>query len=429
MFQRSLLAAVLLARLAFAAPALTTIQDVLYMANGVRFNGILTIAWTSFQAADNSNIVAQTTNVNVVNGNLLVQLVPSTTASPAGYYTVTYSSHGQVQYQEQWSVPPSATPLYVRQVRIGTAIIANTSSANNTSAADTGSITEASVTGLVADLAARPLKGPAFAPGAVAVVDASGLIDTAIGNASDCVHVDGSTGPCGMAGASFVDGDTITGNVDGANTLFGLSAVPNPPGSLVFYRNGILQKAGLDFMLNNNSVQFLPASTPQPGDTLLASYRLSPSAGGSTAQAFPSPQVLCSGTGNAITTQNLSSMGACLIPAGLLLPGDRVEVRFDALHAGTAGGFTVALDWGGTTVLQLNAGANETRVTARADASIVATGAQLEFTSWGAVLPFTAGMVTSSDPYTTGLTVNFQASVAALSDSITLVNYTVVRIP
>ncbi len=428
MIQRLLFAAALLARLAVAAPALTTIQDVLYMANGTRFNGSLTISWTSFQAADNSNIITQSMNVMVVDGNLLVRLVPSTNANPAGYYSVTYNSNGQVQFQEQWAVPPSSTPLYVSQVRIGTAASGGSTSGTGTGTG-TGTITESDVTGLVSDLGARPVKGPAFAPGAVAVVDASGLLDSVSGNASDCVHVDGSTGPCGNQAPSFVDGDTITGIVDGSNTTFALSAAPNPPGSLVFYRNGMLQKAGLDFTLNNNSVQFLPASTPQPGDTLLASYRLGGNGSGPAVQSFPNPQVLCSGTGNTVTTQNLSSMGSCLIPAGLLLPGDRVEIRFDSLHGGAANGFSVALAWGGTTVLDRNAAAGDTVVTAHADASIVPTGAQLGFSSWGALLPFAAGVVTSTDAYTAGLLIDFQAEVTAVGDSVTLANYTVVRIP
>jgi hypothetical protein len=429
MFQRSLLAAALLANCAFAGPALTTIQDVLYMANGMRFNGTLMISWTSFQAADNSNIITQATNVTVIDGNLFVRLVPTTNANPAGYYSVTYTSNGQVQFQELWAVPPSSTPLYVRNVRIAPASTGNGSSSSGSTGTGTDPIAESDVTGLVSDLAARPMKGPAFAPGAVAVVDASGLLDSISGNAGDCVHVDGSTGPCGGTSPSFVDGDTITGIVDGSNTTFALSAAPNPPASLVFYRNGILQKAGLDFTLNNNSIQFLPASTPQPGDTLLASYRLSGSAGGSTVQTFPNPEVLCSGTGNTVTSQSLSSMGTCMIPAGLLLPGDRVEIRFDALHAGSAGGFTVALYWGATQVLQQNAATAETRVTARADASIASTGAQLSFTSWGAVLPFGAGVGTATDAYTSGLTIDFQAALAAVGDSMTLANYTVVRIP
>ena len=65
-----LLWAVLTASCALAAPALTTIQDVLYKADGTPFIGTLSISWTSFQAADNSAIATQNTMVTVVNGNL-----------------------------------------------------------------------------------------------------------------------------------------------------------------------------------------------------------------------------------------------------------------------------------------------------------------------------------------------------------------------
>ena len=429
MFSRSLLAAALAARCVLAAPALSTIQDVLYMANGTRFNGSLTIAWTTFQAADNSNVIAQAINVTVVDGNLRVQLAPSTNANPSGYYTVTYTSNGQVQFQELWAVPPSSMPLHVRDVRIGTAGSASPGGTTGGNSADTGAIAESGVTGLVADLAARPVKGAAFAPGAVAMVNASGGIDSVTGNSTDCVHVDGSTAPCGSQAPSFVDGDTLTGIVDGSNASFALSAAPNPAASLVLYRNGMLQKAGLDFALNNNTIQFVAASTPQPGDTLLASYRLTGSATGSPAQAFPTPQVLCSGTGNTISTQNLSSMGSCQIPAGLLLPGDRVEVRFDAAHSGTANGFAVELHWGGTTVLHANGAPGESMIAARADAAVVSAGAQLGFNYWGAMLAFAAGAVNATDAYTSGLVIDFQGEVSQAADSLTLANYTVVRIP
>jgi len=82
MIRRFLLAALLTAAPAFAQPALTTIQDVLYKADGTRFNGTLTISWSSFQSADNADIVMQTLTVKVIDGNLRVQLVPSATARP-----------------------------------------------------------------------------------------------------------------------------------------------------------------------------------------------------------------------------------------------------------------------------------------------------------------------------------------------------------
>ncbi len=52
---------------------------------------------------------------------------------------------------------------------------------------------ESDVAGLVSDLAVRPLKGPGFAPSRAAVINSSGAIDAALGNAGDCVLVDGTS--------------------------------------------------------------------------------------------------------------------------------------------------------------------------------------------------------------------------------------------
>src|ERR1041384_4527078 len=102
MISRSLFAAVWLASSAVAGPPLTTIQDVLYKADGTRFNGIVTISWTSFEALDKSAITTQSTTVKVVDGNLRVQLVPTTTATPAAAYSVKYNSDGRIQFGETW---------------------------------------------------------------------------------------------------------------------------------------------------------------------------------------------------------------------------------------------------------------------------------------------------------------------------------------
>ena len=55
---RTILASALWASAALAAPPLTTIQDVLYKADGTRFNGTVTVSWTSFQASDQSTMLA-----------------------------------------------------------------------------------------------------------------------------------------------------------------------------------------------------------------------------------------------------------------------------------------------------------------------------------------------------------------------------------
>jgi len=427
MIRRTFFAAVCLASAFAAPPRLTTIQDVLYKADGTRFNGILTISWSSFQSVDSATIVTQSTTVKVVEGNLHVQLVPNATSTPPSYYTVTYNSDGRVQFQETWLVPSSAMPVRVRDVRSTTAS-ASTGADTGGSGTTSGPIAESAIVGLVADLAARPLEGAGFAAGRVAYINPLGAIDAVSGDASDCVHVDGSTGACGASATSFVDGDSPAGIVDGANTTFTLSAVPNPASSLAVYRNGILQKAVQDFTATGNVVSFVVADAPQPGDTLLASYRLGGESG-STPQAFPAPQVLCGGNGTATTAISLASVGACVIPAGILSAGDRVEIHFDLAHTGTTSGFTLEVDWAATAILNRAGATSDALVTGRADAAILAAGAQLSAQSWGTVLPFSAGVAASADAYASGLTINFQGKLAQAGDTLTLANYTVVRLP
>jgi hypothetical protein len=52
-----------------------------------------------------------------------------------------------------------------------------------------------------------------------------------------------------------------------------LQAAPLPASSLQISRNGILMKAGLDYVLSANIVTFTSASIPQIGDVLQAAYR------------------------------------------------------------------------------------------------------------------------------------------------------------
>lgn len=437
MIRRSLCAVTLLAGFAAGAPTLTTIQDVLYKADGTLFNGTLTITWNSFQSVDNSDIVSQITTVNVIDGNLLMQLVPSSTATPSILYSVTYNSDGRVQFQENWSVPPSATPLRIQDVRVAGASSASGSGGlggsggGGTAGGLSSAIPESQVTGLLADLAVRPVKGPAFAAGRTAIVDASGLIESATGNATDCMHVDGSSGSCGGATPTFVDGDLPAGIVDGSNATFVLTAVPAPATSLSVYRNGVLQKPALDYTATGNSIQFAIASTPRPGDTLLASYRTGGGAGAATNafSGYSTVQVLCSGTGATITSGTLASLAACTIPAGLLSQGDRIEIRFDYAHGGSAGGFSIETHWGGTTIMHRDAASVEMLAAGRADAGVLASSAQLSSETWGTSLPFSANSAVAADAYANGLTINFMGLVAGGGDTLTLSNFTVVRIP
>ncbi len=275
-------AAVCLVAGLLAAPALTTIQDVIYKADGTKFNGVLQITWTSFTAADTSDIATQSVTVAVTNGYLRVQLAPTTNASPAAVYNVTYNGDGDVQFTETWVVPPSTSPLRVADVR-------STSSTGAAAALTQIQITD--VSGLQTELNIRPTIGTGFAPARSAIIDGSGGIAAASGNLSDCVHVDGSSGPCGsgtvVSGSSgFSDAETPTGVVDGSNATFQLANAPAPAASLALFRNGLALQTGFDFTLSGSAIAFEPTSVPQPGDVLQAFYRIASSTQQSVARAI-----------------------------------------------------------------------------------------------------------------------------------------------
>jgi len=274
---------VALAGVGSATPALTTIEDILYRADGTRFNGTLNITWNNFQSGDNNPIPTQGLTVDVVNGYLKVRLVPTTNASAGANYTVKYSSQGLYFFSETWAVPASTLTLRVRDVRVGTGSVVGAPPPVTTS------VMISDVTGLTNELNIRAMKGTGYVPGRAAVVNSAGMIDSASGNLGDCVHVDGSSGPCGSAGGTssnvaYADSETPSGAVNGVNATFTLLNAPSPAASLELFRNGILMTPGSDFVLSGTTVTFYTWSVPQTGDTIVASYRYA------TATAQPQAQ-------------------------------------------------------------------------------------------------------------------------------------------
>jgi hypothetical protein len=144
---------------------------------------------------------------------------------------------------------------------------------------------------------------------------------------------------------------------------------------------------------------------------------------------FPNPQVLCSGSGAVINTQTFGSIGACVVPAGLLATGDRVEIRFDLEHQGATGGYTFEVRWGGTPVLTRDASAADGFVTGRVDANLAAADTRFGTLSWGSTLPLSAAVASASDSFANGLTIDFRGKVGQAGETLALRNYTVVRVP
>ncbi|MDP8979648.1 MAG: hypothetical protein M3O35_03540 [Acidobacteriota bacterium] len=253
-----------------ALPPLRTVQDTLFLADGSRFNGLATVSWPSFEASDGSSVAAQTLRLQILNGFVRVQLVPTTTALTAATYSVKYNSDGRNQYSETWAVPPGVGLLRISDVRVQGPI-------EVVPPAPSGSIQITDVAGLQNALNIRPAAGSGFSTSRAAVIDSSGGLNAAQGSLSDCLHVDGTAGPCGNASAAslaFVDGEAPSGLLDGVNPSFSFANSPNPTSSLLLYRNGLLQRQGQDFTLAGASITFQAGALPHPGDILVASYRL-----------------------------------------------------------------------------------------------------------------------------------------------------------
>jgi hypothetical protein len=408
---------------------LVTIQDTLFMADGIRFNGTLFIRWNTFDT-NSGTIIQQSRTVVVSNGNLQVQLAANASVpAPANSYSVAYQSDGREQFSEAWTVPQVSRSLKVAEVRTGTF----STSSGSGSVGNQTPIPISSVVGLVADLAQRPTKGPGFGTGSVAVINQSGQIETAAGNVGDCVYVDGTAGACGGASPQFFDAETPGGVVDGTNPTFTLT---NPPSgaSLQLFRNGMYMKSGFDYTLTNSSVEFVTGAKPQPGDTLVASYRIDPSAGnignlesGSIGRRTPLAQIICSSTGRTNGGNYWASLGACDIPATSLRPGDRFEIRFNYMHKGSNAGFDAQVLWGTTAVVLRHGSTLDAALVGRAEASVTATGAQITAESWGTVLPLLPAIISSG--VQNGLKLDILGKLDAEGTDTIGASYTVLRYP
>jgi hypothetical protein len=427
-FRRSAMLMVAAATILQAQPAFTTIQDILYRADGTRFNGEIFISWNAFQAGDTSNIATAQVTLPIVNGVLKVQLVPTTTASAGANYQVTYNSEGQFQFNQVWAVPPSSIPLKVSAVLLssGTVVGGGQGGAGSLN----GTIPISSVIGLTTILAVLPIEGVGYAPGLAAVINSSGQLSGASGNAGDCVKVDGSSGPCGGGGVlpQFSDGETPVGAINGSNATFSLAFTPSPSTSVQLYLNGLRMDQGVDYTISGAIVTFLSLSVPQTGDLLLATYRYANP--NNTLGSLTTPQVVCSAVGTSTSGTVSTSLGTCTLPAGLLSTGDRIEVRYQFSHTGTATGFTPAVSFGGSPMLSRAAGAADTAFAGIMDFAINTSIQAWSGQSWGSSLAFATALGSASVNTALSVTIGFQGQMSgSTSDAVSLSGFTVVRYP
>src|SRR5271169_3181284 len=101
-----------------SGPALTSVIDTVYMADGTAAQGILVVTWPAFVAANGTAVAAGALDVTLgTNGALNVALAANAGANPPGvYYTVVYQlGPGEVR-TEYWVVPTSS-PATLAEVR------------------------------------------------------------------------------------------------------------------------------------------------------------------------------------------------------------------------------------------------------------------------------------------------------------------------
>ncbi len=101
-----------------SGPALTNVDDTVYLADGTPAQGVLVITWPAFVEANGTAVAAGALDVTLgANGALNVALASNAGGNPAGaYYTVVYQlGPGEVR-TEYWVVPTSS-PATLAQVR------------------------------------------------------------------------------------------------------------------------------------------------------------------------------------------------------------------------------------------------------------------------------------------------------------------------
>jgi hypothetical protein len=103
--------------------------------------------------------------------------------------------------------------------------------------------------------------------------DTSGAItiDTSAVTINGNLTVTGTINGGGGGGSRFADNITPAGAVDGVNTAFTLSSIPNPAASLQLHSGGVLMTAGVDYALVGAAITY--GIAPASGNVHVAFYR------------------------------------------------------------------------------------------------------------------------------------------------------------
>ncbi|HEX8817581.1 MAG TPA: hypothetical protein VF753_18970 [Terriglobales bacterium] len=217
-------------------PALTTVSDTVYQADGAPATGVLLISWPEFTTSGGQAVAAgETTTTLGSNGALSVQLVPNASAIPANtVYTVVYQLTDVVK-TEYWVVPASS-PATLAQVR--TVLGA----ANSASQMASQQYVENAVAGKANDSAVVHLAGSETISG-IKQFSISPSLPTPVnpGDGATKGYVDNSVQNSGSGNYVSIAGATMTGPL----TLSGSPSAPGQAATKNYVDLGLASKADL----------------------------------------------------------------------------------------------------------------------------------------------------------------------------------------
>ncbi len=219
------------------SPALTTISDIVYRADGTPAAGTLLISWPAFSTADGHPIAAGTNSVVLgTAGALVVQLVPNAGAVPSGtFYTVVYQLDDGTVKTEYWTVP-STSPSTIAAVRT------TPGAAGQPSQLATEQFVDSALAGKANDSAVVHLTGNETISGAKQFSVAPSLPAPVL--ATDAVnkaYVDSSVTSSGSGSYVLKAGDTMTGPL----ILPADPAAPDQASTKHYVDTGLAAKVGL----------------------------------------------------------------------------------------------------------------------------------------------------------------------------------------
>jgi hypothetical protein len=236
------LALLLLMALALSAtswaqgPALTTVNGIVYRADGTAAAGTVLISWPSFQSAEGDAVAAGNLAVTIGSeGAFTAQLVPNVGASPAGtYYVVVLQLDDGTVRTEYWAVP-ATSPTTI-------AAVLTTPGTGLGNLAATEEYVNAAVAPLAVDATVVHLAGTETITGTKTFAAPPSLpTPTEPDDAANKSYVDEAVENVGSGAYVPLAGGTMTGPL----TLPGAPNAPNQAADRSYVDTGLAAKADL----------------------------------------------------------------------------------------------------------------------------------------------------------------------------------------